>query len=497
MKNLYAKILLASAMTITFLALLLVGCGSSKTEIPPDASSEQTFEIPEEAISNEIINDEPIESEEEKVLVLLEQARPFSEGIAWVLYEDPSGNEQIGWLHADGYIDQPFPIDKVSQLKENYSYCSGLGSNFSGGYSYITTGDAFVRGASETPDSFLILNQKGEITAKSPDDGSSYEILCGGDGVYLVKQSIRSMTESEDKYGFISGDGNWINECTVCEAGGAHPLSLDVVPNDFNNKDISFSYLGEGIFQAEYHNGRSGSTYYHRYGVVLYNACSKQNYVVDSNTTSVFTDSSGGTVGNYSDGFVPVKSNGELYMLSTDFGKKPLAVDTSDAVIYSEGILLTANISYGGNKKTTLENAIFYKIDGSVLADLSQYHLVYEDAYELYRFKNGFAAIVISGADGDEYLCVINAEGEFTFEPKNISMPTNMDLVSTFSSGVIVCVRKDKGCCIVGINGNETQSDYIDSKKINGVVFNEGFACMDNYYIGIDGNLLDAYIKTN
>lgn len=41
------------------------------------------------------INDEPTESTEEKVLVLLKQARPFSEGIAWVLYEDPSGNEQV------------------------------------------------------------------------------------------------------------------------------------------------------------------------------------------------------------------------------------------------------------------------------------------------------------------------------------------------------------------------------------------------------------------
>ena len=492
MKNF--KLSLTSVMIIAFFSLLLAGCGSSKTDMPSDTSSEYTFEIPEET-NPSAINDEPIESEEEKVLVLLKQAMPFSEGIAWVLYEDPSGNEQVGWLHTDGHIDQPFPYDTVAQLKKDDPYWVGLGSNFSGGYSYVKTGDAFVGGASESPDSFLILNQKGEITAQSPDDGSSYEILCGGDGVYLVKQSVRNMTINEDRYGFISGDGNWINECTICEAGGTHPLSLDVVPGNFDNKNISFSYLGEGIFQAEYHNGKSSSMYYHRYGVVLYNAYTKQNFVVDSNTTSVFTDSSGGAVGNYSDGFVPVKSNGELYMLSADFEKKPLTVNSSDAMIYSEGVIFSGDRNYSGNRSTYLTNGKFYHTDGSVLADLSQYELLYEDTYDLYRFSDGYAAIIICGADGGQYLGIIDMDGQFSFEPIKIESLSNWDNAGKFASGVIVCCTAENGIQIVDIGGVQTSSAYFEADHVENYVFSEGFACMDSYYIGTDGNVLDVFVK--
>lgn len=139
-------------------------------------------------------------------------------------------------------------------------------------------------------------------------------------------------------------------------------------------------------------------------------------------------------------------------------------------------------------------------IDQMELAvDLSQYSLVYEDAYDLYRFNNGFAAIIVAGADGDQYLGIIDSNGEFTFEPKNISMPINYDFVSTFSSGVIVCVRKGVGfsACIVDVNGNEIQTDNIDGERIDDYVFCEGFA-YDEYnhcYIGTDGNILDVYIK--
>ena len=147
----------------------------------------------------------------------------FSEGIAWAGYydsNDNTGNGHFGWLHPDGSIDHPFPIDRVSNC----------GSEFSDGYSYVTTGDGFIRHATNIPDSFIILDKTGAITAESPDDGSSYEILCGGNGVYLVKQSIRSMTESDDRYGLITADGDWLYECAICEPDGPHPLSRPESP---------------------------------------------------------------------------------------------------------------------------------------------------------------------------------------------------------------------------------------------------------------------------
>ena len=422
------------------------------------------------------------------MLVLLKQARPFSEGIAWVLYEDPSGNEQIGWLHADGHIDQPFPIDKITQLRKNYSYCSGLGSKFSGGYSYINTGDAFVRGSSEVPDSFLILNQEGEITAQSPDDGHSYEILCGGDGVYLVKQSIRSMTEKEDQYGFISGDGNWLHECSSCEQGNGHPLSNTEGRSTMN--EIAFEYLGNGVFSAVYSRGQG--QFYEKLQMVLYNVNNKKTYRLSSNSS---------LYGRFSNDMMPVNSEGTLYMMSTDFEFIPITVDTTDTVIYSNGIIFTANRNYSGNRSTYLTNAKFYRTDGTVVADLSEYELLYEDAYELYRYSEGYAAIIVCGIDGKQYLGIIDLEGNFVFEPKKISDPTNHDYIGTFSNGVIVvCLEgENSGARIINIAGEEIQSDYIEANRIDDFVFYDGYACDDEnkYYIGIDGNPLEPHVISN
>lgn len=487
MKKMCAKFSLASLMMIAILMLLLAGCGSSKTDVPLNASSEQANETPNETEVNEIedVSDVSSDSDEEYTPVTLTKAGSFSEGIAWIKYIDTDGIEQIGWLHTDGHIDQPFPVDIVNQLSENYPSWSGLGSMFSDGYSCIITGDAFTRGSSETPDRFLVLNSKGEITAKSPDDGNSYQILCGSNGLYLVKQSVRNMAENTDKYGIIDATGDWIVPCTECTENGGNPFSpKGKITRE--RKELSFGYCGESVFLA-----------YHGYGpyeqhIVFYNAKTGAIHQMDQEIE---------VIGTYYDSKIPVKIDGKLFIMTEDFDLTPISVNTYDEVIYSEGIILAADVSYGGNKKTTLENAMFYKTDGSVLVDLSQYHLVYEDAYELYRFKNGFAAIVISGADGDEYLCVINSEGEFTFEPKNISMPTTEDLVSTFSSGVIVCARKDNSfsACIVDVNGNEVQTDNINWKKIDDYIFCDGFAYDEENlcFIGTDGNFLEPYITTD
>lgn len=485
MRKLHIRSIFAALTAIAVLLSLLVGCGSSKTDISPDASSEQTTGSPHEAEFDEV-GEKNTEAVEKNMPVSIKLADSFSEGIAWVRYEDQSGNEQRGLLHTDGHID-PFPPDAATQVDWMENFPSTLGSQFSGGYSYFTTVGS-LKGI------FVIVNQAGEITALSPNDGSSYEILCGGDGVYLVKQSVRSMTENEDRYGFISGNGNWINECTICEAGGVHPLSLDVVPSNFDNKNISFSYLGDGIFQAEYHNGKSGSMYYHRYGVVLYNTYSKRNFVVDSNTTSVFTDSSGGPVGNYSNGFVPVKSNGELYMLSADFELTPITVDTTNTVFYSDGIIFTANCNRSGNRVSWLTDAKFYRTDGSVLADLSQYELRYEDAYELYRYNDGYAAVIICGVGGGVYLGILDSEGNFTFEPKEIDVSTNLDQIGIFSSGVIV-VSIENRTKIINVVGEEMQSDYLDQTAhidYDHYVFKDGYCGI----MGTNGKLLEPYIDT-
>lgn len=278
-------------LCIAGILLSLFGCESAKEHPTSESSAILQNSTAPDATQSDSQGNYTDTVEEKNIPVSLIQAKPFSEGIAWVLYEDQAGDERIGWLHPDGHIDQPSPYDTVAQLNEDDPYWVGLGSNFSGGYSYVKTGDAYVRGASEDPDSFLILNQKGEITAQSPADGSSYDILCGGDGVYLVKQSVRSMTEKEDRYGFISGEGIWIYECALCEIDGNHPLgavNVGVEPN-FIQKEPSCSYLSSGIFCVDYRRTNVDHTLVQK---VLYN----------SNTHQTYRLSNGRIYGNFYDG---------------------------------------------------------------------------------------------------------------------------------------------------------------------------------------------------
>lgn len=51
--------------------------------------------------------------------------------------------------------------------------------------------------------------------------------------------------------------------------------------------------------------------------------------------------------------------------MTTDFELTPIAVDTTNEVIFSEGLILAADESRGGNRKTSLENAKYYRPDGT------------------------------------------------------------------------------------------------------------------------------------
>lgn len=172
-----------------------------------------------------------------------------------------------------------------------------------------------------------------------------------------------------------------------------------------------------------------------------------------------------------------------------------MSVDTSDIVKYSEGVVFSGDRNYSGNRSTYLTNGKFYHTDGSVLVDLSQYELLYEDSYDLYRFTDGYAAIIICGADGGQYLGIIDMDGQFTFDPIKIEPLSNWDNAGTFASGVIVCRTAENGVQIVDIGGAQTSSSYFEADHVEDYVFFEGFARMDNYYIGTDGNALDVFVK--
>ena len=443
---------------------LLGGCGNSES-----TSSFDSLSPPTESTSSE-----PTPSVENEPITLL-GGKNFSEGIAWVKYFDIHGIAQVGWLHEDGSIEQPFSTEIVTDW----------GSNFSGGYSYITTGG----GASGIPYGFVILNSAGEITAQSPNDGNGYQILAGGDGIYLVRQSIRSMTENEDRYGILTGDGTWLCECAPCDVDGSHPLSAINVGDPNWVEMAEPSYLGGGIFCISYY---STNVTHSPLQTVLYNSSSKETYRLPNAEDRIY--------GQFFNGEIVISINDQLYIMSDDFDLSPISVNTIDTVIYNEGVIFTANAHFSGNRKTYMTDGKFYRTDGSVIADFTQYELLYEDTYDLYRYDENYASIIVCGADNSQYLGIVDLSGEFAFDPIKIENLSNWDNASTFSSGVIVCRVAGNGTQIVDSDGSQVSSDYFEGDQIENYVFNDGYCPIQTengiIYLSTDGSVLEPHIKS-
>lgn len=430
---------------------------------------DRVIEQEQENGSESLVNETLDKQEEVENTITLVDAKPFSDGVAWVQYIDAQGEWQWGLLRTDGTVVQPQDIDFKEKEK----------SDFSAGYAYVTT-DAYERGASDTPDSFKILNRDGEVTAQSPNDGNSYQIVCGGDGIFLVKQLVQSMTENTTSYGVISHNGTWIQELTPYELCGSHPLSA--ADGDPNWLKVNFGYKGEGVFCATYSTkAASGSVEQ----FVLFNAFSGQNfkwkieYQFGAENDVVF--------GRFNNGSTIARLNHQAYRMTTDFELTPLDVDADKIISYSEGIFFMANEDWG---KEIYTNGAFYRADGSLVADLSRYELIMSGAYNLYRYSDGYAAIVVRGQDGKKYLGIIDSNGEFNFEPRRIE-----SVRSGLSEGTIACEIKEGNSYVsvfINVDGSEFRLSDYGQESIGVGYFSDGylFDGKNRKFIDRNGNIL-------
>lgn len=402
-------------------------------------------------------------------------AKPFSEGIAWVKYIDSENNENIGWLDTNGKITVPSPIQK----------CKKMGSSFNNGYTYIN----YEQHSDKTLSQFIILDKKGIITFQSPSDGS-YEIVTGGDGIYLVRQTVLGMDTNEERYGFIDYKGNWVLKPTV-----NHPLMLSTEEkNSLWKEKVSFYYLGEHVFCAYYNSNYQVNDYEDDY------ACF---YNIDSKVSTKHLGIKISDESKYYNGKTIVYSEDTVYALDANGNINPILEDRPDGnIFYQEGIFFTGKVHYSGNAPSPIiENGKFYNIDGSVLIDLSQYTLITQDASDLYRFENGHAAILIYGADFNWYLGILDLNGKFTFEPLVIDWASNIDLIGIYSCDTIAATIEKNidgstytSTGLINTNGTITTTD---NRYIGNLKFTDGFAWDEQTHQFIDtkGTVLSIYIE--
>lgn len=459
---------------------LVLGNGTD-TQIFLNTSSssaiEQNKQLLEEAESQEPIEDIPVSVE-------LTNGSMFSDGMAWVKYIEQTGVEKIGVMNTEGEIT-PIIADEITRF----------GSDFSNGYAYVNYEDK--SNPSETLNQFVIVDSTGNIIGRSPSEGS-YEILTGGDGVFLVQQTVRSMTTNEMRIGLIDKDGNWICEPTV-----QNVLSLSSAAQDnYQRGDVCYLYHGEHIFSAYYKSDfdYSGSNY-----LCIYNA--------DTGVVAEYENMKLSCAG-YTDAYVPycfsdgkaiAVSDDTVYCIYTDLTVTPILADRPECdVYYQNGIFFTGERHYSGNGPSPyVENGKFYNVDGSTLVDLSQYTLILDQAYELYRYENGYAAILVYGEDYGWYLGIIDMDGKFTFEPLKVQTYSNQDNIGTFSCDVITTQISEN------IDGKTFSKDIllattgeiieveVDYGTIGSLVFVDGFAWYDEgkEYIDTDGNVVSVVLN--
>lgn len=434
-------------LLLTFLITTLVLCAcSTKNPSMMESTSATT------ATSNTDAHTYPSETETtepapNKYSVQLTDASAFSDGVAWVRYTDPYGVRRVGLLHTDGNVH---PLDVIGP--DSY-----FGSDFSVGYSYVNLADTFI-----------IIDDLGSIAVQGPEDGS-YEIVAGGDGIYLVHQEAKGFDVNEDRYGFIDVNGNWILEPTT-------ELPLADPKHDLP----SFSYMGEHIFTSA-----DRGFHFHMYNVDT----GDSYYVYDIEET-----------GHFYNGIGMIADTELVYTINTNFETTELFSSHGD-IYYSEGIIFRNSQIYKDGDYHDITR--FYDTDGEVLIDLSEYKLCRTNADgNFYRFQNGAAAVCIEGADYEEYITLIDLGGNFLVEPMRYhtvqGFGINMKPHGTYSDGMLF-VRGEEDAVILCSDGTVQSANCgFGNMHISEIRFSDGYAWYESndgcWFVNPNGEQLWAYI---
>ena len=123
------------------------------------------------------------------------------------------------------------------------------------------------------------------------------------------------------------------------------------------------------------------------------------------------------------------------------------------------------------------------------MLDLSQYNLILAyGADNLYRYENGYAAILIFGEDSIHYLGIIDKDGQLVFDPVAVTYTMGTE-VGTLSEGMVTFDPKDDGGNLLSVSGDRVK---VDSDAV--LIFHDGYAWDDqnSCYINTKGEVLEA-----
>ena len=269
-----------------------------------------------------------------------------------------------------------------------------------------------------------------------PNNGEWDEILCFGDGYYLVIKTIDTYNEYNIMLGVVDQSGNWVQELT--ENGDfVEGVQFRALGSSKTLDDSScYMYLGEGVFLAspgasvysndeEYRIGPwSNGVSYSPTGLAKVSIWECLVWNVIDNTQKKFSASK---LSMFRDGYLlfckedelgggvlsALSKNGEITELPCKYlPNKPAHYFP----IYSEGLF------YACSDKSPF-NPGFYDVKGNRVIDLSEYDMG-RIGYSLSQkvnapyFENGQATILFKNVGDTVYKAIIDKTGAFVGDPQ-------------------------------------------------------------------------------
>lgn len=157
------------------LALSLCACGGSKD------TAEENMPPVEAETGSQAADPAP----EAQGIRTVEDCQAYSEGLAWVLYQDDSGNTRTGAIDREG---------KVQFFVEGTAECTP----FQDGQSYVST-----------ENSLLLVDSSGTVLRDFSQDLDGRELAAYGGGVVIVREDASDILEgTKETYIAIDTSGN-------------------------------------------------------------------------------------------------------------------------------------------------------------------------------------------------------------------------------------------------------------------------------------------------
>ncbi len=454
-----------------------------------------------------------------KTEVELYNATDFSENKSVVLFKNTDGENycNAGVLNTDGEIsvlkDIFITILPEKDDKDLIATPSNW-STFTDGYAFIDYTDK-ASDLSTTYERFVIFDTDGNITAISPLD-ADYTILCGGDGLYLVKQETKSTMTAYGtaNIGVINYNGEWV--CPLSDPSNYYSTNIKLWEADCE-------YLGEHVF----------SFTYNRYDDELsYAGCWLDLFNVDTNTYVEYPDVK--MLSGFSDGKALLYKTSPLlddnYMSGTEiysidhinfqlqhlfsnvawngWGSQD-GLDLASCPIVSEGLIfgiecrdLSQTYSAYDIPKSVFVSK-FFDMNGNSIIDVTRYRFTgafdwRETDTGFYQFINGNAVIEIAGNDG-RYITTINTAGESLYEPvkaTGINFDVETNLIAVKVEQNVNGETCNRNAFINATTGEITVKDFEVTavKDYREMKWHSGYIRDCNYFIDMDGNRLLTYI---